>query len=64
MIERRRLTKPGPAMCATESTSIALGTANIGVRFVECVQITEPKTVGKKTGKETDLKTEEEVKEY
>ena len=61
MTEQRRLTKPGPAMCAMASTSIAPGTANISVRFAECMQITEPKTVGTKTEKETDLK--EEVKD-
>ena len=60
MIKRRRLTKPGHAMCAIESTSIAPGTANIGVKFAECVQSIEPNTVGTKTEKETDLKKEKE----
>ena len=63
MIERKRLIKPGPAMCAMASTSFIPGTANIGVRFAACVQIIEPKTVGIKTGKETGLKTEEKGKD-
>ena len=64
MTGRRRFTKPGPAMCVMASTSIAPGTANIGVKFAECVQSIEPNTVGTKTEKETDLKEEkEEVKD-
>lgn len=58
MTGSRRLTKPGPAMCAMASTSIAQGTANIVVRFVECMQTIQPNTVGTKTEKETDLKKE------